>query len=132
MAEMRAKGLRITRAREAILEFLLETDEHPSAGMIWERVKKRVPGVSLSAIYSTLSELTKLNIIRELEFAERSNRYEGNLAHHINLICVHCGKISDYLTAHRLDLEQVKEATRFQAFQARFELYGICNKCSGK
>ena len=128
--EMRKRGLRLTRPREAILDCLLETDEHPSARTIWERVKKKVPSVSLSTVYSTLSELTKNNIINELEFAETSNRYEGNLAHHINLICVQCGNISDYTTAHTLDLEQVKEVTLFKAFRARFELYGRCNKCS--
>ncbi len=129
---MREKGLRITQPRVAILDCLLATDEHPSARLIWEKVRKKVPKVSLSTVYYTLGELTKYNIIKELEFTERENRYEGNLAHHINLICVHCGKISDYMTAHTLDLEQVREVTRFQAFWARFELYGICPRCSKK
>ena len=128
---MREKGLRITEPRKAILDCLLSTDEHPSASRILERARKKVPSVSLSTVYSTLAELTKHHIIKELEFDERENRYEGNLAHHINLICVQCGRISDYMTAHKLDLEQVEEATRFRALSARFELYGICAKCSG-
>ena len=40
---MREKGLRITQPREAILECLLATDEHPSARMIWETVRKKIP-----------------------------------------------------------------------------------------
>ena len=68
-------------------------------------------------------------MVKALEFNEMENRYEGNLTHHINLICTQCGKISDYLTAHTIDMEQVKETTRFRAFQSRFELYGICADC---
>ena len=129
---MREKGLRITQPRVAILDFLLASREHPSARQIWEAVKKKIPSIGISTVYSTLEVLTKHNIIKELEFTERENRYEGNLAHHINLICIHCGKISDYMTAHTLDFEQVREVTRFHALYARFELYGICLKCSKK
>ena len=127
---MREKGLRVTPQREAILDYLLSSDEHPSARQIWEAARKKLPGISLSTVYSSLADLSKLDLIKELEFNEMENRYEGNLAHHINLVCTRCGKISDYMTAHTIDMEQVRETTRFHASQSRFELYGICADCS--
>jgi len=127
---MRERGLRVTRQRKAILEYLLETGEHPSARRIWETVRGRVPRVSLSTVYSTLSELKDSGIIREIEFDELENRYEGNLSPHINLICVRCGGITDYATAHVIDPEHVRQASRFRVFQSRFELYGVCESCS--
>ena len=123
---MREKGLRVTTQREAILGYLLSTGEHPSARRIWERIRETVPRVSLSTVYSTLSELSKHNIIKELEFDGIENRYDGNMSNHINLICNRCGKISDYMTAHTIDMEQIREVTRFRAVQSRFELYGVC------
>jgi Fe2+ or Zn2+ uptake regulation protein len=132
IAEMRERGLRVTLQREAILDHLLSTDEHPSARRIWEVARNRVPGISLSTVYSSLAELSRLGLIKELEFNDMENRYEGNLAHHINLICTRCGRISDYMTAHTIDMEQVRETTRFRAFQSRFELYGVCDDCAGK
>lgn len=132
IAEMREKGLRVTPQREAILDYLLATDEHPSARRIWEAASRKVPGISLSTVYSSLAELGKLGLIKELEFDELENRYEGNMSHHINLICTRCGKISDYMTAHTIDMEQIRETARFQAFRSRFELYGVCAKCSKK
>lgn len=129
---MREKGLRITLQREAILDHLLATDEHPSARRIWEAARKKLPGISLSTVYSSLAELSRLGIIKELEFTEMENRYEGNTSHHINLVCTHCGKISDYMTAHTIDMEQIRAATRFRAVHSRFELYGICAVCAKK
>ena len=129
---MREKGLRITSQREAILDCLLTTDEHPSARQIWQAARKKVPGISLSTVYSSLAELSRLGLVKELEFNEMENRYEGNLSHHINLICTRCGKISDYMTAHTIDMEQVRATTRFRAFQSRFELYGVCEDCAEK
>jgi Fe2+ or Zn2+ uptake regulation protein len=127
---MREKGLRVTPQRAAILDFLLTTGEHPSARMILDKVRKEVPRICLSTVYGTLAELSKHNIIKELSFDNMDNRYEGNCVHHINLICTRCGRISDYMTAHTIDMEQIREATAFQAVQSRFELYGLCAVCS--
>jgi len=127
---MREKGLRITPQRDAILDYLLSTDEHPSARRILDKVKKKAPRICLSTVYSTLAELSKRNIIKELDFDNMDNRYEGNVSHHINLICVQCGNISDYITAHTIDMEMIRQATRFRPFQSRFELYGVCARCS--
>jgi Fe2+ or Zn2+ uptake regulation protein len=132
MTEMREKGLRVTPQREAILDHLLSSDEHPSARQIWEAAKKRLPGISLSTVYSSLGELSRVGLVKELEFNEMENRYEGNLSHHINLICTRCGSISDYMTAHTIDMDHIRETTRFRASQSRFELYGICAKCNKK
>jgi Fur family peroxide stress response transcriptional regulator len=129
---MQDKGLRITPQREAILEYLLSTDEHPSARGILESVRKKVPRICLSTVYGTLAELSKHNIIKELEFDEMENRYEGNISQHINLVCVRCGRISDYMTAHTIDMEQVRQATQFRPIQSRFELYGVCAACAKK
>jgi Fur family peroxide stress response transcriptional regulator len=130
IAEMRKKKLRITSQRDAILDYLLSTDEHPSARIILDRVKKKVPRICLSTVYSTLAELSKHNIIKELSYDNMDNRYEGNVSHHINLVCVRCGKISDYMTDHILDTDKIRQATRFHALESRFELYGVCAACS--
>ena len=127
---MREKGLRITPQREAILDYLLSTGEHPSARRIWEAVRERIPTISLSTVYHSLSELSKFNIIKTLEFNELENRYEGNFSHHINLICLRCHKIIDYPTTHTIDMDQVEDQTRFKPFRSRFELYGVCEDCS--
>ena len=132
IAEMHEKGLRVTPQREAILDYLLHTDEHPSARTIYEAVKKRVPRICLSTVYSALADLKKHLIIKELEFDEVENRYEGNVSQHINLICVRCRRISDYATAYTVDVEQVRQATQFRAFESRFELYGVCAGCVKK
>ena len=129
---MRENGFRITAQRDAILDYLLSTDEHPSARRIFDHVRKKVPRICLSTVYGTLAELSKHNIISELSFDERENRYEANLSQHINLICVHCGKIHDYTTVHTIDMEQIRQSTQFRAFQTRFELYGVCEDCSNR
>ena len=132
ISKMHEKGLRVTPQREAILDYLMNTDKHPSARTIYETVRRRVPRICLSTVYNTLAELNKHNIIKQLEFGEMENRYEGNISQHINLICVRCRRILDYPTAFTVDMEQIRQATQFRPIQSRFELYGVCAACGKK
>lgn len=129
---MRERGLRMTAQRTAVLEYLLSTDEHPTARMIFENVRRSLPGIALSTVYGILAELGRNGIVLALEFNERDNRYEANLVQHINLICLGCGKISDYAPPYTVDLERIREATHFLTFRSRFELYGVCEACGGR
>ncbi|MEJ2259736.1 MAG: transcriptional repressor, partial [Nitrosopumilaceae archaeon] len=47
VSSLREEGFRITPQRVAILEYLLRTDDHPSAEYIHQVVKKQFPMVSL-------------------------------------------------------------------------------------
>ena len=56
---IREEGLRITPQRTAIVDYLLKTEDHPSAELIHKVVRKRYPMVSLSTIYKTLDLLKR-------------------------------------------------------------------------
>ena len=95
--ELKAKRLKLTPQRLAIIEVLVEKrDLHPGARSVYEEAKKRRKSLSLSTTYATLSEFSRLGIIKTLQFDAMENRYEGNLEEHLNLVCERCGKILDY------------------------------------
>ena len=92
---LKAKGLKLTPQRLAIIEVLIENrDFHPGARSVYEEAKKRKKSLSLSTTYSTLNEFSRLGIIKTLQFDSMENRYEGNLEEHLNLVCERCGKIT--------------------------------------
>src|SRR4030065_1836840 len=95
--KMRDKGLKLTPQRLAIIDVLIEKNLlHPSARAIYNDAKRRNRGLSLSTVYYTLNELSKHGIIKMLEFDKMENRYEGNISHHLNLVCMGCGGIFDF------------------------------------
>ena len=51
---LRAGGLRTTGPRRLILETARATDAHPTAAWVHERVRKRLPSVSLATVYRNL------------------------------------------------------------------------------
>jgi len=130
---MREEGLKLTPQRLAVIEVLIQKNLfHPSADLIYHEAKKKVKSLSLSTVYSILNEFSKRGIIKMLEFDKMENRYEANMAVHINLICKGCKKIVDYKFPFRIDTNDVAKKSGFRVTDSRFEYYGYCQECSKK
>jgi Fe2+ or Zn2+ uptake regulation protein len=128
--KLREKGLKLTSQRLTIIEVLVDkTPAHPSAAPIYQEARKKVKSLSLSTVYATLNELSRQGIIKMLEFDKMENRYEGNIAAHINLVCKGCNKIMDYKLPIAIDPKEVAKKARFWVIDTRLEYYGYCQDC---
>jgi Fe2+ or Zn2+ uptake regulation protein len=129
--KLKEKGLRLTSQRLAIIDVLLKKGHlHPSARLIYKEAKKKGISLSLSSVYANINELSRYGIIKSLEFDGKENRCEGNLEEHINLICEHCGKITDFEVPVSLDQTEVAKKTGFIIINNRLEYYGYCRECT--
>lgn len=129
---LKEKGYKLTPQRVEIIDLLSKDTTHASAMDIFKKVRKRAPQISVSTVYYTLDILKKEELIRELEFYDRDNRYEINVSNHLNLICTKCGKIEDFMQELPISTQVVEKKKGFQPFQMRFEYYGHCKECRRK
>lgn len=129
---LREKGYKLTSQRLDILEFLTQDATHPGAMDLFKRARKKSPQISMSTVYYTLDILKKEGLIREIEFYDRDNRYNVNVSNHINLICMNCGKIQDFMEASPVSSQTIEKKTGFKPFDMRFEYYGSCKECRSK
>lgn len=131
--KLKERRLKLTPQRLAIIEALTEnTLLHPGASLIHREAKKKVKNLSLSTVYATLDKLSRQGVIKMLEFDKMENRYEGNIAAHINLICKECGRIMDYQIPISIDPKEVIKKARFWVVDTRLEYYGYCQGCRKK
>ena len=129
LRQLKDKGVRFTPQRQAILEFLLRTDTHPTAEDIYQFVKAKFPGVSLGTIYNTLNMLKEHGHILELSYGDMSSRFDGNSKNHYHVVCIECGRVVDYQRP-LIQLEQeAEEMTGFKVMSHRLEFSGICPEC---
>lgn len=129
---LKKNSLKLTRQRLEIIEVLSGDRSHPSARAIFHKVRQKVPSVSLSTVYYTLNLFKKDGSIKELEFYDMENRYESNVTDHLDLVCLGCGKIVDYVEQIPIPIERVERKTGFAVDRIRFEYYGHCKKCRKK
>ena len=129
---LRNKGYKMTSQRLEIISLLARDMTHPGAGDIFRKVRKRMPQISMSTVYYTLDLLKEEGLLRELEFYDLDNRYDVNVANHINLICRKCGRIEDLSGGISLSYMQIQQKTDFQPVAMRYEYYGYCKDCRRK
>ena len=67
---LRRSGVHPSAQRVAVAEYVLGTDEHPSADEVWARVKRRFPMISRATVYNTLNLFEKKGLIKGLSIAE--------------------------------------------------------------
>lgn len=91
----RKAGVRLTRQRLAVLQTVLDAEDHPTAALIYERTLRRDPALSLATVYNTLETLHEAGIINRLHFDVGTARYCKNLVPHVHLIDEATGEVQD-------------------------------------
>ena len=64
--QLKAKGIRLTESRKAIIRYLMMSDQHPSADVIYYDLLPDNPGMSLATVYNNLKVLVEEGISLKL------------------------------------------------------------------
>lgn len=126
----RARGVKVTHQRLEVLREVAQSQGHPSADMILEGVKRRLPTVSVDTVYRTLWLLTDLGLISTLAQRRDPVRFDANLAPHHHYVCVACGAIIDVAS---VELEKLGIPAKVEHLgsveTAHLEIRGVCSGC---
>jgi Fe2+ or Zn2+ uptake regulation protein len=127
-----APALRLTPQRRAVLDVVAESDDHPTASQVIDRVRERVEGVGAATVYRTLALLVESGQVAELRLGEgQALRYDQNVHRHAHLVCTACGQVQD--TNVQLDARAIAELTEKTSFTVAgydVQLHGRCAQCA--
>ncbi len=126
--------MRQTRQRAVIIEELMKLRTHPSADELYERVRKRLPRVSMGTVYRNLETLSREGTIRRLELGGSLRRFDGDMNEHHHIRCIRCGRINDLPGGReptKYDKDIVK-GTGYRVLERRVEFVGVCPTCRKK
>lgn len=122
---------RNTPQRRAILEELKRLMTHPTAGELYEAVKKHFPKISLGTVYRNLELMTEMGVIQKLDMAGKEARYDADIESHLHVRCVHCSRVADLGSTPPEKVEYDSERTGWKILEQRLEYVGICPACLG-
>ncbi|HEY3878043.1 MAG TPA: Fur family transcriptional regulator [Trebonia sp.] len=130
-AELRGAGLRVTAVRVAMLETVREGD-HLGVEAVAAGVRQRVGHVSLQAVYEALHALTAAGLVRRIEPAGGTPRFEGRVAdNHHHLVCRSCGTVADVDCATgQAPCLTPSDDSGFIVDEAEVIYWGLCADCS--
>ncbi|PPK92073.1 Fur family ferric uptake transcriptional regulator [Kineococcus xinjiangensis] len=131
---IRARGLRATRPRVAVLDVLdaATDDRHLAVADVCARVRADLGAVSTQAVYDCLEALTSAGLARRIEPAGHPARYESRVGdNHHHLVCRGCGRTVDVDCA--IGAAPCLEPSSSQGFvvdEAEVTFWGRCPSCT--
>jgi Fur family peroxide stress response transcriptional regulator len=132
----RKHKLAATHQRQVIYETVMSLHGHPSPELIYEKVKKKIPAISLATVYKNVRTFLDAGMLREVSVHHGSLKVEPNEHAHHHLVCIRCKRITD-LDEERLGPVRipvrVKERLRgFQVTRIAIDVLGVCAACTPK
>ncbi|HEX9621706.1 MAG TPA: Fur family transcriptional regulator [Polyangiaceae bacterium] len=95
IAQLSRHGIQPSAQRVAVGEYVLSTDEHPSADRVFTKVKKTLPVLSRATVYNTLNLFVNRGLLRQLVLAEGRVVFDPNLSPHHHFVDEATGRIFD-------------------------------------
>jgi Fur family peroxide stress response transcriptional regulator len=129
----RKAGLKITPQRLGIYKELAKSKEHPSADMLWRKMRKTFPTISLDTVNRTLLTLSKIGAAFIVEGSGDVKRFDGGMESHQHFRCTQCRRIIDF---HHAPFDSIaippELADSFLIVRSTVYLEGICRYCQKK
>jgi len=95
VAALREHGIQPSAQRVAVADYVLHTDEHPSADQVFAKVRKTFPMLSRATVYNTLNLFVEKHLLRELVLAEGRVVFDPKTDAHHHFIDESTGRIHD-------------------------------------
>lgn len=124
---------RYSKNREAILNCLRATKEHPTAEWVYEKLKPEFPNLSLATVYRNVKTLEADGLVVSLGAVDGKERYDACVESHAHAVCEKCGRIIDLNINFPKDTrKKIESKTGFSVTEERFVFGGICADCKKK
>ena len=128
------KQQRNTLQKRIVSDVFCSMKNHPSAGMVYEAVQEKFPGISRATVYRLLAEAAEEGKIQRLKLTEANDRYDFTLGKHYHVVCRCCGAVADVVAEDR-DLVLTESAEGCEGFAiegCHLEFVGVCKECQQK
>jgi Fur family peroxide stress response transcriptional regulator len=123
-------GLRLTHQRLEIYRELAMAGDHPSAELLYQRLRKKIRTISLDTVYRTLATFESHGLITKVDTVESQARFEATGMRHHHLMCRKCKEIMDFQWQLIDDASLPEEISKWGRIDNKnVVVYGVCSKC---
>ena len=129
VANVRARGGKVTPQRVLIYRELVGDTSHPTAEQVHGRLVRALPHLSLTTVYTTLNDLAEAGEVRRFTAGDGQVHYDPDTRPHAEMICVRCQRIWDAPAPYGAEaippvIDDFRVLTRTELFN------GVCAECA--
>jgi len=119
-----------SKQRDALIELLKNTKEHPSADALYTQLRKEFPNVSLATVYRNLKLLLEMHEIIKIDVGDEMDHYDACTENHYHFFCECCHSILDVAHPPFPEIDsKVSEQENLQIKGHSLVFFGLCPKC---
>ncbi|RME55529.1 transcriptional repressor [Candidatus Woesearchaeota archaeon] len=119
---------RWTAQKVVVMDFLKSVKTHPTAEMVFNEVKAKLPNITLATVYRNLNSLAEDGAILRLEI-NKEYHYDADTSYHQHCVCKKCGKISDVFQKEITKYALKKLEAEFYPESVNIVYFGTCKEC---
>ncbi len=122
-------NLKVTPQRSLIYKELVESKDHPSAEILYKKVKKIFPTISFDTVYRTLMTFSRIGVADILTLPGEPKRFDGDRNRHYHFRCMKCDNIIDiHDDSYCIEVPE-SISRKFNILNSKIIFEGICDKC---
>lgn len=129
---MEKRKIRHSHQRDMIYNYLISTHRHPSAEMIYEELKSKIPNLSLGTVYRNLNLLEQMGKVKKITTLNNVERYDAFCEEHVHFICEECGRIIDLPLLTNEIKQLYSKDKENEVTSVSLILGGTCASCKNK
>ena len=108
-------GLKYSKQRASIKDYLMHTTSHPTADTVYLHIKEEFPNISLGTVYRNLNLLADIGEALRIPTPDGGDRFDGRCEPHYHVVCTNCGNVFDGIIESHTTL-----------------FHGLCGECAKK
>jgi len=125
-------GLKVTPQRLAVLKYLKENTNHPTAEKVHNDLLEEYPAMSLTTVYNTLSSFVDAGMVKEIDIDPHKMRFDFVMDPHGHFHCRVCDNV--YNIEHHAsispdDLKDKKSKEGHRIDSVNVYVKGVCRYC---
>jgi Fe2+ or Zn2+ uptake regulation protein len=128
LAELKRAGLKLTPQRIAIVREIADDLSHPTAQVLFERLRASFPTMSFATVYNTLDALAGCGLTGSLNLGG-AVRFDPNTEPHHHAVCDECGTVVDIPAEPAVPIAPAT-LTGFRVLREERTYRGLCERCT--
>ena len=123
-----------SKQRQAILDMLCASEEHPTAEMIYNALKPMHPTLSLGTVYRNLSLFQQQGMVVSVGNVDGHERYDACTRPHPHLLCRRCRRVTDLVLPDTVSClyNEVERSCGCMVESYSLTFSGVCAGCLDK
>jgi Fur family ferric uptake transcriptional regulator len=120
---------RATPQRRAVLDVIERRRGSFTIVDVYDRARKRAPGIGLATVYRTVDLLRQKGVVRRLP-GELASYVRCRPGHHHHLVCLSCGSVEETELCAAPAPAEIERKHGFAAQTHELDIYGTCAACA--